>query len=556
MSTSTAPSLPRPETAPDRPDVAAADPAGAAPVSPVAGDAQVNANAARESRSSDNGSPSQSSQSSQSSQPSQSSQSSSDDDPATNLGADFVTRLDRVFAAQQAARPRLAASDASARRAKLKRLLRWVEGHQKEIRQAAWDDFRKPATEVDLTEIYPVVGEARFAIRHLARWMRPQKVRPTLAMASTRSRLIYEPRGVALVISPWNYPFNLTLVPLISAIAAGNAVILKPSEMTPHMSALLAGLVEELFDESEVALFEGEAEVARALLARPFDHVFFTGSPRVGKLVMKAAAEHLSTVTLELGGKSPVIIDRSAHLGDAAEKVAWGKFVNQGQTCIAPDYVLVDRRVHDAFVARLGKQIEKFYGSTPEARRSSRDLARIVDDRHFARLGELLDESVAQGARVAFGGGRDVAERFLEPTLLVDVPDASPAMQEEIFGPVLPIVAYDDLDQALATIRAREKPLALYMFGHDQKRIDRVLEQTSAGGTCINEVALHFLHLRLPFGGVNHSGHGSSHGVYGFRAFSHERPVLRHHRWSALKLMSPPYSRFVRLLTKLTVKFL
>lgn len=469
---------------------------------------------------------------------------------------DLRSRIEAVFQRQRAARQRQAATSARERIAKIRRLAKWVEAHVDEIRQAGWDDFRKPATEVDLTEIYPVLGEARHTARHLKKWMRPRSVRPTLAMASTSSQVRWEPKGVALVISPWNYPFNLTAGPLVSALAAGNTAILKPSEMTPHMSGLMRGMVEELFDEDEVALFEGEADVAQALLDQPFDHVFFTGSPQVGKLVMKAAAEHLATVTLELGGKSPVIIDGTAHLGDAADKVAWGKFINQGQTCIAPDYVLVERGRYEEFVEVLGDRIAGYYGRTAEERKASPDLARVVNERHFERLRRMLEGGVADGARVAFGGASDAEERWIEPTLLTEVPAESALMREEIFGPLLPILPYDDLDQALAEVAKREKPLALYLFSNDRRTVDRVLGETSAGGTCINEVALHFLHLELPFGGINHSGHGSSHGHYGFRAFSHERAVLRHHRWSALKLMSPPYTDFVKRLVDLTVKYL
>lgn len=485
--------------------------------------------------------------------------------PAENSGVDAASneetmdatfrRIEEVFARQRAHAPRLAATSAAERREKLRRIVDWIEANREAIHRAGHDDFRKPAAEVDLTEVYPVLVEARHAIRHVAGWMKPKRVWPTLAMASTRSQIVYEPRGTALVISPWNYPINLTLCPLVSSIAAGNATILKPSEATPHASALLRRMVEELFEEDEVALFEGEADVARALLDQPFDHVFFTGSPAIGKLVMKAAAENLTTVTLELGGKSPVIVDRSAHLEDTAQKTVWGKFLNQGQTCIAPDYVLVERSRHDDLVAELGRSIERFYGEDEAARKASSDLARIVDERHYRRLVDLLDQSVARGARVAVGGGRDAAEHFLEPTVLVDVPLDSPAMREEIFGPILPVVPFDDLDAAIEIVRSRPKPLALYAFG-DRRSTDRIVAETSAGGTCTNDVALHFLHPNLPFGGVNHSGHGASHGEWGFRAFSHERPVLRHHRFSVLQWMAPPYVGRSRKLIDWTVRFL
>ncbi|MEM9558500.1 MAG: aldehyde dehydrogenase family protein [Acidobacteriota bacterium] len=465
-------------------------------------------------------------------------------------------RLETVVERQRAARWASMDSSAVDRVRKIRRIQRWVESHQAEILEAGRADFGKPPTEVELTEIWPVLQEAKHAAAHLADWMEPRRVRPSLALAATRSWVVPEARGMALIISPWNYPLNLTLCPLISALAAGCCVVLKPSEMTPAHSALLRRLVEELFEPDEVALFEGDAEVAQALLEKPFDHVFFTGSSSIGKRVMAAAAEHLASVTLELGGKSPVIVDESAQLGDAVAKIAWGKWANSGQTCIAPDYVLVPRARHDDFVARLVRKVERFYGSSPAQRRQSPDLARIVNHRHFERLRALYDKTVALGARTAIGGDFDAEQRYVAPTVLTEVDPASPAMQQEIFGPILPIVPYDSLDEVVELVRSREKPLALYIFSTDKAVVRRLLADTSAGGSCVNDVALHFLHPRLPFGGVNHSGHGASHGEAGFREFSHHRAVLRHHRLSALKLMAPPYKRLARLLAKLTVRWL
>lgn len=455
------------------------------------------------------------------------------------------------FARLGASRARLAAETAGDRKKRIRRILDWTTANAAAIRQAGWDDFRKPAAEVDLTELYAVYTEARHALRRLSGWMKPKGVWPTLGLATTRSQLVYEPKGVVLVLSPWNYPFNLTLCPLISALAAGNAVALKPSEMTPHASALMARMVRELFPADEVALFEGGLEVAQELLAQPFDHIFFTGSPKVGKIVMKAAAENLAGVTLELGGKSPVLIDRSADVEDAAAKIVWGKFLNCGQTCIAPDYVLVHRERHDAFVAAARRQLELFYGKDAK---SSPDYARIVNDAHFRRLQQMLEASLAAGATVAAGGGLDAANRFLEPTLVTGAPSDSPLLQEEIFGPILPIRPVADLDEAIAEVRSRPKPLALYVFG-DRRAARKVLAETSSGGACVNEVAVHFLHANLPFGGVGNSGLGNSHGWWGFKAFSHERAVLRHHRFSILKKMAPPYQGLSRKLIELTLKY-
>lgn len=465
-----------------------------------------------------------------------------------------MSTISEIFEKQQKSRARLAAEPAKLRRLRIEKILEWTRSHAAEIHQAGWEDFRKPVAEVDLTEIYPVYAEARHTLSHLKSWMGDKSVWPTLAMATTRSRLRYEPKGVVLVISPWNYPFNLTICPLISALAAGNAVMLKPSEMTPHLSALMARMIGELFPPDEVALFEGETKVAEELLALPFDHIFFTGSPKVGKIIMKAAAEHLSTVTLELGGKSPVVIDASAHVEDAAAKVVWGKFVNCGQTCIAPDYVLVHQSRHEEFLAAARRQIEKLYGATAEQRKVSADYARIVNGVHFARLRGLLESTLAAGGKVVIGGQVDAGERYIEPTLLTDVRPELPILQEEIFGPLLPIQPFDDLSGAIAEIRSRPKPLALYVFG-DGDAAKRVLAETSSGGACVNDVALHFLHMNLPFGGINHSGHGSSHGIYGFKAFSHERAILTHNRFSLLKKMAPPYTGQARKLIDLTLKF-
>lgn len=465
-------------------------------------------------------------------------------------------RIDAVFERQRRHRTAMARTTAADRKERIRRIVRWTKKNKDAIRQAGHEDFRKPAIEVDLTEIFPVLQEGDHAVAGLKRWMKPKKVRRTRALLSARAEIRYEPKGVSLIVSPWNYPFNLTVVPLISALAAGCPAILKPSEMTPASSALMARMVGELFDDEEVALVEGEVDVAQYLLHKPFEHVFFTGSPQVGKIVMKAAAENLANVTLELGGKSPVVVDRSAHVVDAAKKIVWGKWVNQGQTCIAPDYLLVHEDLHDDLLAELGRQVGRFYGKSTEERRESPDLARIVNERHFRRLRELLDDSVEAGARVAFGGHADEEDLYMEPTLLDRVPLEAPAMQEEIFGPILPVLSYGTTEDALELIRSKEKPLALYVFSRDGGVTEEILAGTSAGGTCVNDVAIHFLHPNLPFGGTGHSGHGSYHGRHGFEAFSHQRSVLHHHRWSGLKLMAPPYDRLSRFLSKLTMRFL
>ncbi|MFN7957585.1 MAG: aldehyde dehydrogenase family protein [Holophagaceae bacterium] len=460
--------------------------------------------------------------------------------------------LEALFARQQAARWRVAATSAGQRQAKLRALLEALMARRAEAQAALAADFRKAPEEVDLTELYPVISELRDALRDLPRWMKPRRVPTPLGLLGSASTVVYEPRGLALIIAPWNYPIYLTLGPLVSALAAGNCVVIKPSEFTPHTNAFLRKLLEGLFPEEEVALVEGEADMARALLALPFDHVFFTGSPAVGKVVMKAAAEHLSSVTLELGGKSPVLVDADVDLETAARKIAWGKCVNAGQTCVAPDYVLVHERVHDALVEALKRALVAFYGAEADARRLSPDLARIIHDRHHARLLRLLRDS---RGLVVFGGENDPATRYMGPTLLTEVDPASPIMQEEIFGPLLPILKVPDMDTAVAFVNARPKPLALYVFSGDHRNAEALAARTSAGGGCINDTLLHFAHPDLPAGGVNASGFGKAHGRHGFEAFSNARGILRQRtRFSAIQLMYPPYTGFVRRMIDLTLK--
>jgi aldehyde dehydrogenase (NAD+) len=458
-----------------------------------------------------------------------------------------------IFARQQAARWRIAATSANQRKAKLRALLEALLAHRLEAQEALAADFRKSPEEVDLTELYPVISEIKDALRHLSRWMKPRKVATPIGLLGSAGTIVHEPRGVVLIISPWNYPIYLSLGPLVSAIAAGNCAVIKPSEFTPHTTAFLRKLLAGLFPEEEVALVEGDAEASQALLALPFDHIFFTGSPAVGKVVMKAAAEHLASVTLELGGKSPVLVDADANLGEAARKIAWGKGLNGGQTCVAPDYVLVHERVHDALVERLKKAFSEFYGEDAEARKTSPDLARIINARNHGRLLRLLQES--KGITV-FGGEVDAATNYISPTLVTEVDPNSPLMQEEIFGPLLPILKVPDMEAAVAFVNARPKPLALYIFSGSRSRAESLIGRTTAGGSCINDTILHFAHTGLPTGGVNTSGFGKAHGVHGFEAFSNARGVLRQRtRWSAIQLMYPPYTGLVRKMINLTLKY-
>jgi aldehyde dehydrogenase (NAD+) len=458
----------------------------------------------------------------------------------------------RIFALQQAHRWDVGRSTAAERAAKLARLRDAIVSHREAVYEAMWADFHKHAVEVELTEIAPTLIDLDHARRNIATWMEPSRVAGHWLLAGTRSEVRSEPRGVVLVMAPWNYPFGLLMTPLIAAVAAGNCAILRPSEKVPRTAAVLQRTVRQSFEEREVAcLTEPGITVAQALLGMPFDHMFFTGSTAMGRRVMTAAAEHLATVTLELGGKSPLIVDETADVTRAAERAAWGKFVNAGQTCIAPDYAVVHERVVDRFLAAAADAVARFYGPTEEARQASPYLARIIDDRAFERLAALLKESLASGARAAIGGRVEAAERYIAPTILTNVTWDAPSMRQEIFGPILPVLTYSSSDEVIARINARGKPLALYVFSRNDAFVDRVLEKTSSGATSVNQVLLHFANPNLPFGGVGESGQGSYHGHSGFRAFSHERAVMRQGRPAMIRMLYPPYGRFVRRVVKL-----
>ena len=463
--------------------------------------------------------------------------------------------MQAVFDRQAATAMRLRTSTAQERIGKIRRLRDAVIAHTEEWYAAAAADFRKPPGEVDMAEILPVCLEANDAIRHVKRWMKPTRVRATWLTLGTRSHIQQVPRGRCLIIGPFNYPLNLTLGPLISAIAAGNTAIVKPSELTLATSRLIGKVVRSVFTDDEVAVFEGEADVAQALQALPFDHVFFTGSPAIGKLVMAAAAKNLASVTLELGGKSPTIVDASADLALAASNVMWSKFANAGQTCIAPDHVYVHADVKDAWLACCAAELTQAYGATLADQQASPGYARIVNARHTARVVALLDDATQRGARIAVGGGVVQDDCFVQPTLLDQVPAGARIMHEEIFGPLLPVIAYTDLDAVIRDINAGPKPLALYLFSRTDADIESVLAQTVSGGACVNHSLMQFLNGNLPFGGINNSGIGNAHGHYGFKAFSHERSVVRTQFARAATLSSagavaPPLRRIVRALLK------
>jgi aldehyde dehydrogenase (NAD+) len=429
------------------------------------------------------------------------------------------------------------------RRAQLKRLKAMLVEHEEELLDALSEDLGKHRAEAWATDVGFVVAEIDYVTRRLRRWMRPRRVHAPLLTMPARARVVREPLGVVLVIAPWNYPVQLSLSPLVGAIAGGNCAVVKPSEVTPKTSAAIARLLPEYLDTECIAVVEGAVEETQALLAERFDHIFYTGNGRVGRIVMEAAAKHLTPVTLELGGKSPAYVDASADVEVAARRVAWGKFLNAGQTCVAPDFVLVAKDLEDKFVEHVRRAVFDFYGKDPKA---SPDYGRIVDDRHYERLVGLLDSGTT-----AIGGEHDPGDRFIAPTLLRDVLPESPIMQEEIFGPILPVVPVSGVDEAIDFVNGRDKPLALYVFADDKGVVKRVLGETSSGGATVNATMYHLAVPGLPFGGVGPSGMGAYHGKASFDTFTHPKGVLRKRPKPDPDLAYPPYtSRKERLLRR------
>lgn len=463
------------------------------------------------------------------------------------------TDIAALFAQQQAKAPQVANTTAKERIAKLNRLLAAVLANRKQMREAMFADYRKPPFEVDAVEVLPVTSAIRHTRSNLRRWMEPQRVPTPLAFLGSTSWVQHEPRGNCLIISPWNFPFNLSFVPLVSAIAAGNTAIIKPSEMTPHSSAVIRKIVEAVFEPSEVAVVEGAVETSKELLSLPFNHVFFTGAPSIGKEVMKSAAEHLAAVTLELGGKSPTIVDETADLGTTATRIIRGKFANCGQICLAPDYVLVHESVRDELLGLMKLRLRESYGEDP-ARSDS--YPRMVNGRHFQRVKNYLDDSLSKGAKVEIGGRTDAKQDYIEPTIVTALPPNSLLMQEEVFGPILPVLSFRNLDEAIAHVNTGERPLTLSIFSKSKKNIDRVLAETRAGNSCVNHCQLHFYNHDLPFGGVNNSGIGKSHGWYGFQEFSNARAVYRQRFWGPSELLRAPYDSMKQWILDIAIKWL
>lgn len=444
----------------------------------------------------------------------------------TSTAADLSHEIARVFALQQAHMWETKASSAQVRKEKLARFKVAVEAHADDIVAAVLEDTRKPVGEIRVTEVLNLTANIQRNIDNLDEWMKPVEVQTSLNPAD-RAEIRYEARGVCLILGPWNFPLGLALGPVAAAVAAGNTCIVKLTDLCPATAKIAAVVIKEAFDEKDVALFEGDVSVATALLDLPFHHIFFTGSPRVGKIVMAAAAKHLTTVTLELGGKSPVIVDDSADIDQIAAQLAAAKQFNGGQACISPDYVFVKEDKKAALVEGFRANVEKnLYDESGALKKDG--IAQVVNKANFDRVKAMFDDAVAKGATVAVGGKFEPDDLTVHPTMLTDVTPQMTILQDEIFAPVIPVMTYDTLDQAIGYIEARDKPLALYVYSKDEANVEKVLARTSSGGVTVNGVFSHYLENNLPFGGVNTSGMGSYHGVFGFKCFSHERAVYRH----------------------------
>jgi aldehyde dehydrogenase (NAD+) len=420
-----------------------------------------------------------------------------------------------------------------ARLTQLRGLTKFLKERESEILEALASDLGKPHLEGYSTEVGYCLGELAETQKHLAKWMRPTKVKTPLLTQPGKSSIHKDPLGVVLIIAPWNYPFGLVIAPLIGAIAAGNTVVLKPSEVAPATSSLIARVLNQYVDQNVVRVVEGGIPETTELLAERWDHIFYTGNGAVGRIVMEAAAKHLTPVTLELGGKSPTIVDRSANLDVTAKRICWGKFANAGQTCVAPDYVLAHEEIYEALIEKLAATVKSFYGSDPQR---SADYGRVVNQRHVKRLAALLPNE-----RVVTGGVVDEVDRYISPTILRDVSPEAPVMQDEIFGPILPVLKVRSIDEAVRFVNARPKPLALYVYAEEDRVASDVIDRTTSGGATVNHAWMHLANHDLPFGGVGASGMGAYHGKTSFACFTHHRSVLVKPTSLDAPILYPPY---------------
>ncbi|QQK78973.1 aldehyde dehydrogenase [Salicibibacter cibi] len=428
-----------------------------------------------------------------------------------------------------------ATKDFSFRIEQLKKLQKTIELHEDEIFSALQADLGKPPFETYLTEIGIILNSINDAIKNVKTWAKPEKVKTPTYMQPSKNYIVNEPYGTVLIIGPFNYPFQLLMEPLVGAMAAGNCVVLKTSEHTPATARLVKEMLADIFDSSYVRVLEGGADTGNALVHTRFDYIFFTGSPRVGKIIMKAASGNLTPFTLELGGKAPAVVHKDADLKKAAERIAWGKFINTGQTCIAPDYVMVHEKAKKRFMKLLKNKINKFYGDDIQ---NNEDYGRIINEKHFDRLKGILD---ADRDAVVYGGAHDRADRFIEPTILDIFSREAASMQEEVFGPILPVITFTDIDAAVDDVNAQPKPLAFYLFTENEKLQTKIMERTSYGGGCVNDTIMHVANPHLPFGGVGPSGIGAYHGYYSFQTFSNQKGITNRSTKVRLPFLYPPY---------------
>ncbi len=433
----------------------------------------------------------------------------------------------------------------SFRKEELKKLREMLITYEKDFCEAVYKDLRKPEMEV-VSEILPVLDEIDYHLKKIDEWAKIKKVRANILSLPSKNEVRRMPLGVTLIIGAWNYPILLTMLPLVGAISGGNCVVMKPSELAPATSALLRRLIDKTFSRQYISVVEGGVEVNQELLDQPFNKIFFTGSTRVGKIVMEKAAQKLIPVTLELGGKSPAIVHKDAHIKTAARRIAWGKFMNAGQTCIAPDFVLVHHEVREEFIQQLKKAIKKYYGKTPK---NGEDYGRIINRQHFERLTKLLT-----GANVYLGGETDESERYIAPTVIGDIDWGHPVMKEEIFGPILPIMSYGDQKTPVEYLRPLPSPFALYIFAESQPFIEQNITQIPHGGTCVNDVIMHIANPYLPYGGTGNSGIGQYHGKYSFECFTRPHAVMRRSVWPDPSFRYPPFGKKLFLLKKLFLR--
>ncbi|WP_432371792.1 aldehyde dehydrogenase [Staphylococcus chromogenes] len=453
-----------------------------------------------------------------------------------------------LFEASQNYFQSLATRPTDTRKQKLKSLKKSIKKHEKDLYAALEKDLGKNKVEAYATEIGYILNSISYYRKNLKKWSKKRAIDTPFFLFPAKSFMMKEPLGTVLIIGPFNYPFQLVMEPLIGAIAAGNTAIIKPSELTPHVAEVIQLIIEDTFEKEYVSVVQGGKEQIEALLSLPFDHIFFTGSTKVGQIVYEAAAKHLTPVTLELGGKSPTIIDKSANLKVASERICFGKFMNVGQTCVAPDYVLIEESVKEAFLMAMKTTLTDFYGKRPY---ESQDLGRIVNDKHFQRLSHLLE---VHKENIVIGGYQDAEQRLIEPTVLDDIKVDDFIMQEEIFGPILPIITYQSLDNTMDWLKTLPKPLALYVFSEDENVSNRILETLSFGSGAVNDTMLQLANANLPFGGVGASGIGRYHGKYTFDTFSHEKPYIFKTTKLETGLLFPPYKNKLNTVKQLFSK--